>query len=418
MTTSACLPRQAFIYNGNLNEKTKPFEDLITRYIELNKGINRDLTLYITSTGGYPEQAFALCDVIRKVQAEGHKVTIHLLGQLCSFNYLLATVADRFVMEATASLTFSQMLVVAKGPLFKLKAHIQEQKEIYAKFVEAVVKRSGGKLDEKTFRSWRGKHLTPQEALALGLCAEVVKLPETPVAKVAGAEHLVVIDGLFSESTMYDRQISLHIWLEDQANKGRPIRVRMCSRGGTVVQALSLYGQLCEALRRDHHVTIEVAGKAYSCALWFTTCALKAGTVEITSDSKLMFHQISVDPLEGTLDVIEQELSVHEGVYKQTCELLCMVPGITQELLKEWEDKNDDFYFSATEAAKLGMGNLIAPNAKSQMVVAEDAIVDSGNAAKAANAEPITTVTSGEDSDNKSLKAAAVTEAELVAVTH
>ncbi|MBS1994354.1 MAG: ATP-dependent Clp protease proteolytic subunit [Cyanobacteria bacterium SZAS LIN-3] len=357
MSTNLSLNRQAFIYNGSINENIATFSKLITEFLALNRGNNRELLIRITSSGGVPEQIAGLCGLLTLAQSEGHKVTVHVLGQLCSFTYLVASVADKVVMEPSASLVFGQFQFIKAGNIFAIKSYIQAQQKMYTKLVDAIIERSNGKLDEATIRSWKAKHLTAQEAFELGLCDVVLDMPSAPIERGHKTEHVVHMNGAFGkDGSVYDLQISLHNFLENQDHDGRPIKVLLTSWGGTVVQALSLYGLLCEAQRMGHHVTIIVLGEAYSCALWFPTCALKAGTVLIQSLATLMFHAPSTE-LDCDLNDAPDVLSVEFGVYRQTCELLQLAPGFTPELLKEIEQQ-PDWYITAKEAVGYGLGKL------------------------------------------------------------
>jgi len=357
MSTPLSLPRQAFIYNGSINENIANFSKLITEFLKLNRGNNRPLLIRITSSGGVPEQITGLCGLLHQVQAEGHEVIVHILGQLCNFTYMVASVANKVVMEPSASLVFGQMKFLKSGNVFEIQSYIKAQKKMYDLLVEAIVERSNGQLDEATVRSWKARHMSAQEAFKFGLCDEVLAFPKA-VERSNKPEHHVHMNGAFAkDGSVYDLQIAIHNWLEDSANDARPMRVFLTSWGGTVVQALSLYGLLCEAQRMGHHLTVQVLGEAYSSAIWFPTCALQSGDVLIDKLARLMFHAPSTE-VDCDLDNAEELLSVEFGVYNQTCELLMRAPGFTQKLLDEM-GRQPDSYLSAKEAAALGLGKLI-----------------------------------------------------------
>jgi ATP-dependent protease ClpP protease subunit len=360
MTMTHTLRRQAFIYNGSIDSSIANFSKLITTFLELNRGNNRPLLLRLTSSGGVPEQINGLCGIIHQVQAEGHPVHVHVLGQLCAFTYMVAAVADKILMEPSASLVFGQMRVVKSGTVIDIASYILFQQELYNKLVNAIVdrsKRSENAVNDETVRSWRGKHLTAQQAHDLGLCDEVLPLPTEPVKKSDKQEHVVHMNGAFSkDSAFVDLLIGLHNWMENTDNEGQPLKIFLTSWGGTVVQALSLYGLVSEIQRLGHHVTIQVMGEAYSCALWFATVALGSGTVLIDSFAMLMFHAPSTD-LDCELDVALAKLSIDQGVYAQTSGLLARAKGFTQALLQDWEGKPDR-YLTAEQVVGLGLGQL------------------------------------------------------------
>ncbi|MFA7340708.1 MAG: ATP-dependent Clp protease proteolytic subunit [Candidatus Obscuribacterales bacterium] len=374
-TPTFVLHRQAFVFNGSMSKNMGSFLDLITEFLELNAGNNRPLLLRLTSSGGVPEQIFGLCGLLRQVRAEGHEVQVHVLGQLCNFTYAVAAEADRIMIEPTASFVFGQPTVSTSGSIRVMESYLRHQEALFAKLVTAICERSNGKLNAATVMGWKAKHITAQEALELGLVDEVLPVLTEPVAKANLPEQSMRFNGSFSNDVeVFNEQIWLNSWLEDTKNKDRPLRLYLTSWGGTVVQALSMYGLLCEAQRQGHHLTIHVVGEAYSCALWFPMCAFGSGTVLIDSMATLMFHQPASD-LSGDLDSVRIQLEVDKGVYNQTRALLQMAPGLTAERLEEWGNEPDR-YLSAQEAADYGVGKLVyglARKAKIELGVAPKA---------------------------------------------
>jgi ATP-dependent protease ClpP protease subunit len=358
-TSNFTLHRTAFIFNGSMNKNMGSLLDFVTDFLEINAGNNRPLLLRLTSSGGIPEQIFGLCGLLRQVRAEGHEVQVHVLGQLCNFTYAVAAAADHIMIEPTGSFVFGQPFVTTSGSLRKMESDLRQQEDLFDKLVKAIVERSEGKLTEAVVRGWKAKHITAQEALKLGLVDEVLPTLTEPVAKANLPEQSMRFNGSFSNDVeVFNEQIWLNSWLENPANKDRPLRLYLTSWGGTVVQALSMYGLLCEAQRQGHHLTIHVVGEAYSCALWFPMCAMLSGTVLIDSMATLMFHPPWMSELSGDLDSIRYQLEVDKGVFNQTLALLYKAPGLTPELLEEWSN-GPDRYLSAIEAADYGLGKLV-----------------------------------------------------------
>jgi ATP-dependent protease ClpP protease subunit len=361
-TDSTNLKRTAFVFNGLINNEldSRSLSALIIEFLEINAGNNRPLLLRISSSGGIPEQVFALCGLLREVKRQKHPVHVHILGQLCTFSNMVAHVADRVFMEPTASLTFEQYRVSITGTPAARRSELKYRKELFAKLCRSVVARSNNKLKLEEVMSWKSKHFTAQEAFESGLCDEILAMPE-PVTKPIDSkltEYPVEINNSFTNfAGVFKTQISLHSWLERSANDGRPIRVVFTSWGGTVVQALSLYGLLCQAQREGHHVTVVVVGEAYSCALWFATLALKSGEVLIDRDTMFMFHAPSNDNV-GTLEELDEMLRLDDAVFGQTCALLRMIEGFTDEQIVAWS-KEPDRYMTAQEVVDMGMGKLV-----------------------------------------------------------
>lgn len=351
------LPRQVFVFNGSMNNSMGDFLNLITEFLELNAGNNRPLLIRVTSSGGIPEQIFGLCGLLRQVRAEGHEVHIHVLGQLCNFTYAIMAEADHRMIEPTGSFVFGQPFASREGSISQVESYLDYQDSLFTKLVDAIVESSNGKLDDATVRSWRAKHITAQEALALGLVDEVLVMP-SPVVKAKLPEQSIRFNGSFnSDVDVFNKAAWLNTWLEDPKNANRPLRLYLTSVGGTVVQALSLFGMFCEAQRQGHHLTIHVVGEAYSCAIWFPICALHSGTVLIDWQATLMFHQPS-SSFKGDLDVVRHEVAVAKALYNQTRALLSTAAGFTPALVDEWS-KGPDRYMSASEAAGLGLGTLV-----------------------------------------------------------
>ncbi|MBU6455253.1 MAG: ATP-dependent Clp protease proteolytic subunit [Cyanobacteria bacterium REEB67] len=358
MNTTPALHRTAFVFNGSFDKSIDSFTDYVTKFIEINRGNNRPLLIRISSSGGVPEVVFAFCGLLRQVQVEGHEVWVHVLSQLCNFTYMIAEVADKVYMEPSASFQFGQMTARVSGNIIKIADKKKHQQQLFDQLCDSIVKRSKGKLKKEEVSAWRAKHISAQEALALGLCDEVAPDPEPQEKPTNKSEWVMRVSGSFAnQADIYNLQIALNIFLEDSANTGRPIRVYLTSQGGTVAYALALYGLLLEAQRLGHHVTVHVIGQAYSCALWFATCALKAGTVLIDSYAMLMFHAPWIDEIAADLDDIDDLVAVQLAVYKQTRALLKQIPGFTEALISEWE-VGEDRFMNAAEAVSLGLGRL------------------------------------------------------------
>jgi ATP-dependent protease ClpP protease subunit len=356
------LTRTAFVFNGLINSEldSRSLSALITEFLELNADNTRPLLLRISCSGGIPEQVFALCGLLREVKRQNHPVHVHILGQLCKFSNMVAHVADKVFMEPSASLTFEQYRCTITGTPAARRNDLKYRKELFAKLCRSVVARSNNKLKLKEVMSWKSKHLTAQEAFELGLCDEVLPMPARVVKATESFanEYPVEINNSFTNvASIFKIQISLNDWMERSKNAGRPIRVVFTSWGGTVVQALSLYGLLCQAQREGHHVTVQVVGEAYSCALWFATLALNSGEVLIDRDTMFMFHAPSNDN-SGTLEELDEMLLLDEAVFGQTCSLLRMIKGFTDEKIVSWSTEPDR-YMTAQEVVAMGMGKLV-----------------------------------------------------------
>lgn len=354
-------PRTTLVLTGNI-ATIFDFQKEVTKFITNNKTNKNALLLYVHTTGGITEHIFGICALLRRVQREGHPVYVHVLGQLAHFTYLLGAVADWFVMEPNASLVFGKPTFKTNGSLANIRNERDRRYREYDQLVSAVMKRASkkGVLKEETVRAWRAKHLSAKEAFELGLCDQVLDFPLVNQRSDRSDELEIQLLGSFTtDINILDTLITIKNWLENTSNHGANVRVTVTSHGGGVTNALAIYGMLLEAQRRGHHVTIHVAGQAYSCALWFSTAALGTGSVQIDSMTKFMFHQPWTENLECPLDEVDEMLSIEEGLFAQTCALLKRVPGINDQVLAQWQEHGHDHFFDADTAEKLGFGQVV-----------------------------------------------------------
>lgn len=351
------IPHTTLVFTGSIADINK-FEGEVTLFLELNSDNDRALVLMLNTTGGITEHVLALCGLLELVKKQGHKVYVHVLGQLCHFTYHIGAVADFLIMEPNASLVFGQPQVKTSGNFAQMETEIARMRGQFHDLVNVMVKKSKGKLNFDDVAAWKTVHITAQRALEMGLCDEVAEQPK-PLEKGTRNEHLVrILGSMGDEATIFALMIKLNLWLHDEKNDGRPLRVVLTSHGGTVTLALTVYGLLLEAQRQGHYLTLEVTGQAYSSALWFTTCALGTGTVELDCRAKFMFHSPYRESLSGRLDEMDDLVAVEKGVYCQTRALLERAPGFNQDYFAKRENM-PDHYFNADEAAAMGMGTLV-----------------------------------------------------------
>ena len=346
-------PRTALVLSGNI-AKVFDFQREVLKFLTNNKNNKNALLLFVHSSGGITEHIFAICALLRRVQREGHPVYVHALGQLAHFTYMIGATADWFIMEPNASLIFAKPLFKASGNPTNIKNEFEKATDEYNSLVNSIMSRAGkkGVLTEEMVRSWRAKHLTGQQAYELGLCDEVLGYPTENQRSDRAELEIQLLGSFTSDINVGDTLITINKWLEDSSNFGANIHVTVTSQGGGVANAQAIYGMLLEAQRRGHHVTIHVNGQAYSCALWFMTAALGSGSVELDPYTKFMYHKPWTENLEGPLDEVPELLEVEIGQFAQTTALLKRAPGVTDELLAEWQATGHDHYFGAETAEK------------------------------------------------------------------
>jgi ATP-dependent protease ClpP protease subunit len=365
MTTQThAIPHTAYLFAGSI-ATGEPLTDLtsfITRFQEINVGNSRTLLLRVHSSGGYPEQVFALCGLIRQVQAEGHKVIVHILGQLCNFTIVLAMVADEVWMEPTSSLAFEQMDLECTGTTRSIRSYFRHQNQMFDNLVTEMVNRSAAKrpeskLEESTIRRWKAKLITAQQAETWGLCDKVLEFPKPLPRGTLSPKNMQFNLTFANDKANNGVLIWLHTWLADDSNAGIPLRLNLTSNGGTVSQALALYGLLLEAQRQGHHLIVHSLGEIYSCALWLPTCALHAGTVFIDRMARAMYHPPQTT-VKGRQDHLEERLTVQDEIFRGTRQLLIGMTRFTDDLLDQLEG-DPDHYMTAQELVDRGLGQLV-----------------------------------------------------------
>jgi ATP-dependent protease ClpP protease subunit len=362
--TTPMLPRTAVLFSGSIatGKALTNLTEFIVDFMRINARNNRALLLRLNSSGGVPEQVFALCGLLRQVQAQKHKVIVHVLGQLSNFTMLLALIADEVWMEPSASFSFEQMDVFTSGPIRNMESYIQFQFDMFETLVQEMVSRSskkasGNQLDESTVRSWKARHITAQQAAEWGLCDTVLPWPE-PVKKSDLPTKTMRYNGNFStDDALAEDLIWLHNFMEDKAYRDVPLLLDITSWGGTVIPAVSLYGLLLQAQREGHHLTIYGLGQMYSCSLWFLTVALNSGDLFIDKMAFGMYHAPQ-SQVSGRLDHLAERLAVQKAVFAGTRALLMRAPGFTHEVLDRWETEPDT-YLSGAKLVSYGLGKLV-----------------------------------------------------------
>ncbi len=131
-----------------------------------------------------------------------------------------------------------------------------------------------------------------------------------------------------------------------------PIKVLICSGGGSVVHGMAMYDMMCSSKAPIQTYCI---GMAYSMAAVLFCAGTRRGMLE---KSKLMLHEPLINSeMGGNASSIKSMSESLQETKKQVNAILCRHTGKTEEEMNE--ATSFDHYFSATEAVAFGLADEI-----------------------------------------------------------
>jgi len=100
------------------------FEDVTP--VQINSVLSKlepdeELELEITSYGGSVTAGLAICNLLKKASAEGHKTTAHVVGIAASMASAIACACDNLKIDANAFLMVHQPWTMAIGNAIDLR---------------------------------------------------------------------------------------------------------------------------------------------------------------------------------------------------------------------------------------------------------------------------------------------------------
>lgn len=145
----------------------------------------------------------------------------------------------------------------------------------------------------------------------------------------------------------------------DEENEGlikdyerEPIIVYISTRGGYIEEALAIYDTI--RMLSTPVVTV-VLGFAYSAGLIISL----AGDIRIISENgNIMYHQISYGDADTHM-TMQRRINRCEIRHKDIQKIITTRSDLTLEKLKEYDERNEDLYFSAKEAVEVGICHMI-----------------------------------------------------------
>jgi ATP-dependent Clp protease protease subunit len=135
------------------------------------------ITIYVNTPGGSVFDGNALVGCIRKLRAEGHKVTIHGAGTVMSYGAVLLQAADERVLDKDVVFMIHSAATGNSGIQGNIESVIDQTKmmqEVQERLLDALTERANitkARLKKMTAR--KELFLSAQEALKYGFCDRV-----------------------------------------------------------------------------------------------------------------------------------------------------------------------------------------------------------------------------------------------------
>lgn len=165
------------IWDGVTAESMKACFTDLARWSRRYPG--RDLTVVLNSPGGLVTQGLALYDFLCKLRADGHKLTVEVLGQAASMGGILLQAGDKRVIGASARVLIHEVSAGTSGNVQKMDDDVELFKANWGKLSEILAYRSRLTARQVRQRAYRKDWwLSAQEALELGFVDEILPAPK------------------------------------------------------------------------------------------------------------------------------------------------------------------------------------------------------------------------------------------------
>ena len=141
----------------------------------------KPLTLMLNSPGGAVVHGLALYDFVLKLRADGHHVTVIVLGQAASMGGILLQAGDKRIVGANSRVLIHEVSAGTQGNIQSMTDAVAESQNLWSRLVRLLARRSS--LSEAQIRSralrkdwWLDAH----ETVALGFADELLATPDLP----------------------------------------------------------------------------------------------------------------------------------------------------------------------------------------------------------------------------------------------
>ncbi len=164
------------IWDGVSSESMKACVTDLSRWSRRFPG--QAMTLILNSPGGAVTHGLALYDFIQKMRADGHHITVVVLGQAASMGGILLQAGDKRVIGSSSRVLIHEVSAGTSGNLQKMDDDVEVFKANWDKLARILAHRSHltvAEVKRKAFRfDW---WLSAQEAVSDGFADEVLAAP-------------------------------------------------------------------------------------------------------------------------------------------------------------------------------------------------------------------------------------------------
>jgi len=163
-------------YNDVSEESVKPCLAELSRWSRRFPG--KPITIILNSPGGSVIDGLGLFDYILKLRADGHHVTVVVLGMAASMGGILLQAGDKRVIGKYSQVLIHEVAAGTSGKLPAMEDRVAYYKSLWLQLSEILAERSLMSVSQIRTRASRTDWwLTSKEAIELGFADEVLSAP-------------------------------------------------------------------------------------------------------------------------------------------------------------------------------------------------------------------------------------------------
>jgi len=168
----------------------------------------------------------------------------------------------------------------------------------------------------------------------------------------------ILLYGEVDEETTPDVLTGL-LQLEDDPDfpVGSEINLYICTPGGCAYNMFAIYDTICRLSDQGYQVITHATGRAMSAGSLLLAAGEK-GKRTIGRNARVMIHSITGENV-GFVSALQSDLSEIKNIQEQFLSALVSESNLSSRQLKRMIGRNVNVYFSAEEAVKFGIADLI-----------------------------------------------------------
>jgi len=168
----------------------------------------------------------------------------------------------------------------------------------------------------------------------------------------------ILLYGEIDEETTPDVLTGL-LQLEDDPDfpVGSEINIYICTPGGCAYNMFAIYDTIRRLNNQGYLVITHATGRAMSAGSLLLAAGVK-GKRTIGKNARVMIHSISGENV-GFVSALQSDLSEIKSIQEQFVGALVSESKLSSRQLKRMIGRNVNVYFSAEEAVKFGIADLI-----------------------------------------------------------